>query len=68
MWMFAATGVLYFTYQLATGNYKQVTFASSDVREVWPVFRPLLFLRTKPTNQRVIQRTPEARLHDGDFP
>jgi len=38
LWIFAATGVLYVTYQLATGNYKQVTFASSMSERFGPCF------------------------------
>src|SRR5262249_50877481 len=39
MWVFAATGLAYVLFQIASRNYKQVLFVWSDVRGVGPIFR-----------------------------
>ena len=38
-WLFAASGVAYVLYQLASGNYRQVLFGAADVPGVWPMVR-----------------------------
>ncbi len=47
-WLFLATGAAYVVFQFATGNYRQVVFAPSDVRGVWPMVRHYFFFGPKP--------------------
>ncbi len=48
MWLFAATGVLYILFQIVSRNYRQVLFARSDARGVWPMFRHYFLFKPKP--------------------
>ena len=48
MWLFAAAGLLYVMYQIASGNYRQVLFARADIGGVWPMFRHYFLFGPKP--------------------
>jgi thiosulfate reductase cytochrome b subunit len=49
MWLFVGGGVLYVTYQLASGHYRQILFNYPDVRGLVPMVRYYLFVGPKPT-------------------
>ncbi len=48
MWIFAGAGVLYLSYQLVTGHYKQVLFTPKDLPGVWPMARYYFLFGRKP--------------------
>lgn len=48
MWIYIATGAIYFAYQLLSGNYRQVLFTRHDLRGVWPMVRRYLFFGPNP--------------------
>jgi Ni/Fe-hydrogenase b-type cytochrome subunit len=48
MWIFAATGVAYVVYQLASGHYKTVLFTPRDLPHVWPMVRHYFLFGPKP--------------------
>jgi Ni/Fe-hydrogenase b-type cytochrome subunit len=47
-WLFLATGAAYVAFEIASGNYRQVAFAPSDVRGVWPMVHHYFFSGPKP--------------------
>jgi Ni/Fe-hydrogenase b-type cytochrome subunit len=47
-WLLAAAMMLYFAYQVVSGNVRQVLFASRDVRGVWPTARHYFLCGPKP--------------------
>jgi Ni/Fe-hydrogenase b-type cytochrome subunit len=47
-WLFLMTGIVYVTYQLASGNYRQVLFRKADAAAVWPIARYYLRLGPRP--------------------
>lgn len=47
-WLLMATAIAYVVYQGASGNYRQVVFARSDVAGVWPMIRHYFFFGPKP--------------------
>jgi Ni/Fe-hydrogenase b-type cytochrome subunit len=47
-WIFAATGIAYVTYQVLSGNYRQVFFAGGDIGGLWPMIRHYLLRGPKP--------------------
>lgn len=48
MWIFAGAGLLYVSYQLITGHYKQVLFAPNDLPGVWPMAQYYFFFGRRP--------------------
>ena len=48
MWIFAASGVLYLTYQLLSGHYRTVLFTPKDIPGVWPMVRHYFLFGPKP--------------------
>src|SRR6266404_2283011 len=48
MGIYIATGVIYLSYQVFSGNYRQVLFGPRDIPGVWPVVRHYFFLGPKP--------------------
>src|SRR5262249_9075966 len=53
MWIYIASGVFYFGYQLFSGNYHQVLFTPRDVRGLWPMIRYYFFFGSKPEAEEV---------------
>jgi Ni/Fe-hydrogenase b-type cytochrome subunit len=53
MWIYIASGVFYFGYQLVSGNYHQVLFTPRDVRGLWPMIRYYFFFGSKPRADEV---------------
>jgi len=47
-WLLIGAAFVYAAYQLMTGNYRQVLFARSDVRGVWPMIRHYVLFGPKP--------------------
>ena len=48
MWLFLGTGLIYVSYQLITGTWRQVLFVPRDLGGVWPVFRHYFLFGPKP--------------------
>jgi len=48
MWLFAASGVLYLTYQIISGHYRTMLFTPSDIPGVGPMARHYFFFGPKP--------------------
>lgn len=48
MWFFAASGILYFAYQLASGHYRTMLFTPRDIPGVWPMARHYFFFGPRP--------------------
>jgi Ni/Fe-hydrogenase b-type cytochrome subunit len=48
MWIFAASGVVYVAYQVASGHYRTMLFTSRDVAGVWPMARHYFLFGPKP--------------------
>src|ERR1700690_3515420 len=48
MWIFAASGIVYLTYQLLSGHYRTVLFTPKDIRGVWPMVRHYFLFGPKP--------------------
>ncbi len=48
MWLFAASGVFYLTYQVISGHYRTMLFMPSDIPGVWPMARYYFFFGPKP--------------------
>lgn len=48
MWLFAASGVLYALYQIASGHYRTLLFTPRDIQGVWPMARHYFFFGPKP--------------------
>jgi len=53
MWIYIATGVFYFCYQLFSGNYRQILFTPSDIRGVWPMVHYYFFFGPQPEPRQV---------------
>jgi len=47
-WVFLGSGIAYVIYQTTTGNYRQVLFARSDMRGVWPMARHYFLFGPRP--------------------
>jgi thiosulfate reductase cytochrome b subunit len=47
-WLLATAMVIYFTYQVVSGNARQVLFARPDARGVWPMVRYYMLVGPKP--------------------
>ncbi len=48
MWLFAASGVIYLSYQFLSGHYRAVLFTPKDIPGVWPMARHYFFFGPKP--------------------
>jgi len=48
MWFFVGSGVLYVTYQIVSGHWRQVLFRPRDIKGVWPMARYYFFFGKKP--------------------
>ena len=48
MWLFVGVGILYFTYQLTSGLYRQLLFAHRDIHGIGPMVRHYFFFGPKP--------------------
>ena len=48
MWFFAASGVLYLSYQVLSGHYRTVLFTPKDIPGVWPMARHYFLFGPKP--------------------
>jgi Ni/Fe-hydrogenase b-type cytochrome subunit len=48
MWLFAASGIFYVVYQIASGHYRTLLFSPRDVAGVWPMARHYFFFGPKP--------------------
>ncbi len=48
MWFFAASGIFYVVYQIASGHYRTLIFTPRDVPGVWPMARHYFFFGPKP--------------------
>lgn len=48
IWIYVATGLLYFAYQIFSGHYEQVLFTRRDIRGVWPMARHYFLFGPKP--------------------
>ena len=48
MWIYLGTGVIYFGYQLFSGNYRQVLFTWRDIAGVWPMIHHYFFFGPNP--------------------
>jgi Ni/Fe-hydrogenase b-type cytochrome subunit len=48
MWFFAASGAVYFVYQVLSGHYRTVLFTRRDIPGVWPMARHYFFFGPKP--------------------
>jgi Ni/Fe-hydrogenase b-type cytochrome subunit len=46
-WIYVATGVIYFGYQILSGNYRQFLFVPKDLSGVWPMIRHYFFFGRK---------------------
>ena len=47
-WIYVLTGVVYTSYQIVSGNIRQILFVPRDVPGVWPVVRHYFFFGRKP--------------------
>ena len=52
-WIYVATGVFYFGYQILSGNYRQFLFVPKDLPGVWPMIRHYFFFGRKPAQTEV---------------
>jgi Ni/Fe-hydrogenase b-type cytochrome subunit len=48
MWLFAASGVFYAIYQVASGHFRTMLFTPRDIPGVWPMARHYFFFGPKP--------------------
>jgi|SRR5580704_9428334 Ni/Fe-hydrogenase b-type cytochrome subunit len=48
MWLFAASGAVYLSYQLLSGHYRTVLFTPKDIPGVWPMVRHYFLFGPKP--------------------
>jgi Ni/Fe-hydrogenase b-type cytochrome subunit len=48
MWFFAASGIFYVVYQIASGHFRTLLFTPRDVAGVWPMARHYFFFGPKP--------------------
>src|SRR5208283_1635708 len=68
MWIFIASRLMYVTYQLATGHWRQVLFMPRDMKGVWPMARHYFLFGTQADRWRRLQSPAKARLHCHHFP
>ena len=47
-WIYVATGIFYFGYQILSGNFRQSLFVPHDLPGVWPMIRHYFFFGRKP--------------------
>ena len=66
-WIYVATGIFYFGYQILSGNYRQSLFVPKDLAGVWPMMRHYFFFGRKPAANGSLQPASEDGLHLGDF-
>ncbi len=66
MWIYIGTGLVYFGYQVFSGNYKQVLFVRGDLSGVWPMVRHYFFFRTQAASKGNLQPAAETSLYDCD--
>ena len=52
-WIYVVTGVIYFGYQILSGNYRQFLFVPKDLPGVWPMIRHYFFFGRKPAQTEV---------------
>lgn len=52
-WIYVATGVFYFGYQILSGSYRQFFFVPKDLPGVWPMIRHYFFFGRKPAQTEV---------------
>ncbi len=52
-WIYVATGVFYFAYQIFSRNYRQPLFVPKDLAGVWPMIRHYFFFGRKPAQTEV---------------
>jgi DMSO/TMAO reductase YedYZ molybdopterin-dependent catalytic subunit/thiosulfate reductase cytochrome b subunit len=52
-WIYVATGVFYFGYQILSGNYRQFLFVPKDLPGVWAMIRHYFFFGRKPAQTEV---------------
>src|SRR3989441_7956450 len=43
MWIYVVTGLVYLSYELFSGNYRQVLFTHRDIPGVWPMVKHYFF-------------------------
>jgi Ni/Fe-hydrogenase b-type cytochrome subunit len=48
MWFFAASGLVYAVYQVASGHFRTMLFVPRDIAGVWPMARHYFFFGPKP--------------------
>jgi Ni/Fe-hydrogenase b-type cytochrome subunit len=48
MWFFAASGIVYFVFQVFSGHYRTLLFTPRDIPGVWPMARHYFFFGPKP--------------------
>jgi Ni/Fe-hydrogenase b-type cytochrome subunit len=48
MWFFAASGIVYFVFQVFRGHYRTLLFTLGDIPGVWPMARHYFFFGPKP--------------------
>jgi Ni/Fe-hydrogenase b-type cytochrome subunit len=48
MWIYIATGLVYITYEILSGNYRQILFTRADIQGLWPMVRYYFFFGPKP--------------------
>jgi thiosulfate reductase cytochrome b subunit len=48
MWIYLATGLIYLSYQIFSGHYRQVLFTPRDIPGVWPMVKHYFFFGPKP--------------------
>ncbi len=48
MWLFAASGVIYFAYQVLSAHYRTMLFTPRDIPGVWPMARHYFLFGPKP--------------------
>jgi Ni/Fe-hydrogenase b-type cytochrome subunit len=52
-WIYVATGLFYFGYQILSGNYRQFLFVPKDLPGVWPMIRHYFFFGRRPAQTEV---------------
>src|ERR1700740_3521708 len=52
-WIYVATGVFYFGYQILSGNYRQFLFVPKDLPGVWPMIRHYFFFGGNPAQTKI---------------
>jgi thiosulfate reductase cytochrome b subunit len=52
-WVYVASGVVYFGYQVVTGNFRQMLFIPRDLPGLWPMLRHYILAGPKPVPTEV---------------